>query len=112
MHSLGYVANTTRQALDEFYPGYAEAMTKVGRERGWPPMTRARFEAQIGPKGALIVGSAEEVAEKILRHSEALGGISRLTFQMDTADVTHEKLMQAIELIGTRVKPLISQIIA
>ena len=64
MHSLGYVANTSRQALDEFYPGYAAAMTKVGRERGWPPVTRARFEAQIGPEGALIVGSAEEAAEK------------------------------------------------
>jgi probable LLM family oxidoreductase len=108
MHSLGYVASSTSQALDEFYPGYSEAMTKVGRERGWPPMTRARFEAQIGSQGALLVGSAEEVAEKILRHSEALGGISRLTFQMDTADVPHEKLMQAIELIGTHVKPLIS----
>jgi probable LLM family oxidoreductase len=107
MHSLGYVANTTKQALDEFYPGYATAMTKVGRERGWPPMTRARFEAQIEPEGALIVGSAEEVAEKILRHSEALGGISRIAFQMDTADVPHEKLMHAIELIGTRVKPLV-----
>jgi len=56
----------------------------------------------------LLVGSAEEVAEKILRHSEALGGISRLTFQMDTASVAHEKLMQAIELIGTRVKQLVN----
>ena len=109
MHSLGYVANTTRQALDEFYPGYTEAMTTVGKERGWPPMTRARFEAQIGPEGALLVGSAEEVAEKILRHADALGGITRLTFQMDTAAVPHEKLMEAIELIGTRVKPLVLQ---
>jgi probable LLM family oxidoreductase len=107
MHSLGYVANTTQQALDEFYPGYAEAMTKVGKERGWPPMTRARFEAQIGPEGALLVGSAEEVAQKILRHSDALGGISRLTFQMDTAEVSHEKLKKSIELIGTRLKPLV-----
>jgi hypothetical protein len=73
-------------------------------------VTRARFEAQIGPEGALIVGNAEEVAEKILRHSEALGGISRITFQMDTADVPHEKLMQAIKLIGTRVKPLIAEV--
>lgn len=105
MHSLGYVANTTQQALDEFYPGYAEAMNKVGKERGWPPVTRARFEAQIGPQGALLVGSAEEVAQKILRHSDALGGISRLTFQMDAAELPHEKLMQAIELIGTRLKP-------
>jgi probable LLM family oxidoreductase len=107
MHSLGYVANTTQQAIDEFYPGYAEAMTKVGKERGWPPMTRARFEAQLGENGALLVGSSEEVAAKILRHSKALGGISRLTFQMDTAEVPHAKLMQAIELIGTRIKPLI-----
>src|SRR5260221_1187077 len=107
LHSLGYVANTTQQALDDFYPGYAEAMTKVGKERGWPPMTRGRFEAQVGPEGALLVGSPEEVAEKILRHSEALGGITRLTFQMDTAEVPHAKLMQSIELIGTRLRPLV-----
>jgi probable LLM family oxidoreductase len=107
MHSLGYVANTSQEALDDFYPGYAEAMTKVGKERGWPPMTRGRFEAQSGPKGALLVGSPEEIAKKILHHSDALGGISRLTFQMDTAEVSHEKLMQSIELIGSRLKPLV-----
>jgi alkanesulfonate monooxygenase SsuD/methylene tetrahydromethanopterin reductase-like flavin-dependent oxidoreductase (luciferase family) len=84
-------------------------MTKIGKERGWAPMTRARFEAQLGPKGALLVGNPEEVAEKILRHSESLGGITRLTFQMDTAELPHEKLMQAIELIGTRIKPLVNQ---
>jgi len=110
IHSLGYVANTTQQALDEFYPGYAEAMTRVGKERGWPPMTRGRFEAQVGPQGALLVGSAEEVAEKVLRHSDALGGISRLTFQMDTAELPHEKLIQSIDLIGSRVKPLVLQL--
>jgi probable LLM family oxidoreductase len=104
LHSLGYVAATTQEAMDDFYPGYAEAMNKIGRERGWAPMTRGRFEAQLGPRGALLVGGPEEVATKILRHSEALGGISRLTFQMDTAELPHEKLMQAIELIGTRVK--------
>jgi hypothetical protein len=70
-------------------------------------MTRSRFEAQIGPEGALLVGSVEEVAGKILRHADALGGISRLTLQMDTAEVPHEKLMQAIELIGTGIKPLV-----
>lgn len=107
LHSLGYVANSTQEAMDDFYPGYAEAMTRVGIERGWPPMTRARFEAQAGPLGALLVGSPEEIAEKILRHSEALGGISRLTFQMDTAELPHEKLMQAISLIGGKVKKLV-----
>jgi probable LLM family oxidoreductase len=109
MHSLGYVAKTTNEALDDFYPGYAEAMTKIGKERGWSPMTRSRFEAQLGRKGALLVGSPEEVAEKILRHSESLGGISRITFQMDTAELPHEKLMKSIKLIGTRIKPLVNQ---
>jgi probable LLM family oxidoreductase len=109
IHSIGYIANTTQQALDDFYPGYAEAMTKVGKERGWAPMTRSRFESQLGPKGALLVGNPEEIAKKILRHSEALGGITRLTFQMDTAEVSHDKLMEAIHLIGSRVKPFVNQ---
>lgn len=108
LHSLGYVADTTEQAMAEFYPGYAASMTNIGKERGWPPMTRARFEAQAGPLGALLVGGPEEVAAKILRHSDALGGISRLTFQMDTAGMSHEKLLHAIELIGSKVKPLVN----
>jgi probable LLM family oxidoreductase len=107
LHSLGYVAPTTQEAMDDFYPGYAEAMNRIGRERGWSPMTRGRFEAQLGPRGALLVGNPEAVAEKIIRHSESLGGISRLTFQMDTAELPHDKLMQAIALIGTTVKPLV-----
>ena len=107
LHSLGYVGTSTGKALEEFYPGYAEAMNKIGRERGWAPMTRSRFEAQIGEEGALLVGSVEEVAAKILRHSKALGGIERVTFQMDTAELPHEKLLQAIELLGEGVKPLI-----
>lgn len=108
MHSLGYVANTREQAIEEFYPGYSEAMNKIGRERGWSPMTRGRFEAQMGPRGALLVGDPEEVAEKIIRHAHALGGLSRLTFQMDTAELSHEKLLHAIELIGTKVKSLVN----
>ena len=110
MHSLGYVAKTTQEAIDDFYPGYAEAMTKVGIERGWPPMTRGRFEAQMGPGGALLVGSVEDVAEKIRRHSEALGGITRLSFQMDSAELPHEKLMGSIELIGDGVKEMVNML--
>lgn len=109
LHSLGYVAETTQQAMDEFYPGYAETFTRIGKERGWPPVTRAHFEAQVGPLGALIVGGPEEVAEKILRHSEALGGISRIAFQMDNAALPQEKLLQSIELLGTRVAPLVNK---
>ena len=107
VHALGYVASTTRQAADEFFPGYARAVTDIGRERGWPPATRAGFDAQRGPLGALLIGDPEEVIEKILRHSEALGGISRITFQMNASSLPHAKLMKAIETIGTRVAPLV-----
>jgi len=108
LHSLGYVGNTSEEAVADFYPGYAETFTRIGRERGWPPVTRSHFDAQNGPLGALLVGSPEEIAEKIKRHSEALGGITRLTFQMDNAGLSHEKLMQSIELIGSKVIPLVN----
>ena len=108
LHSLGYVAETTKDAVDGFFPGYSEMFTRIGRERGWGPVSRAQFDAQNGPTGALIVGGPEEVAAKILRHAEALGGVSRVTLQMDSADLPHARLMQAIELLGTRVKPLLS----
>ena len=109
MHSLGFVAATTQEAANEFFPGYARAVTDVGRERGWPPVTRAAFDAQRGPHGALLIGSPDEVVEKILRHSQALGGISRVTFQMNVASLPHEKLLQAIELLGTQVVPALRE---
>jgi probable LLM family oxidoreductase len=108
LHSLGYVADTKEEAVQDYYPGYAETFTRIGRERGWPPVTKGHFDAQNGPRGALLVGGPEEVAEKILRHSESLGGISRFTFQMDNAALPHEKLLQSIELIGTKVAPLVN----
>ena len=108
LHSLGYVGNTTEEAVNDYFPGYAETFTRIGKERGWAPITRAGFNAQQGPLGALIVGGPEEVAEKVIRHSKALGGISRLSFQMDNAGLSHEKLMQAIELIGTKVIPIVN----
>jgi probable LLM family oxidoreductase len=107
IHSLGYVADTTAQAADEFFPGYARAFTEIGKERGWPPTTRRQFDALLGPTGALILGDAETVVEKILRLNEDLGGISRLTFQMSIATLAHAKLMHAIELLGTRVAPVV-----
>ena len=109
LHSIGYVGNTTEEATDDFYPGYAEVFTKIGRERGWPPVTRTQYDAQTGPTGALLIGSPEEVAEKIIRHSEALGGVSRVTFQMDQAALPQAKLLQSIELIGQRLIPLVNQ---
>jgi probable LLM family oxidoreductase len=105
VHALGYVADTTEAAISDFYPGYAEAFTTIGKERGWPPVTRGQFDALRGPHGALMVGNPEEVAEKILRHSDALGGISRISLQMSVASLPHAKQMAAIELLGSRVAP-------
>jgi len=109
LHSLGYVANSTAEAVADYYPGYAETFTRIGKERGWPPTNRARFDAQNGPTGALLVGGPEEIAEKIRRHSAALGGISRFTFQMDNVGLSHKNLSRAIELIGTKVAPLVNR---
>jgi hypothetical protein len=75
-------------------------------------MTRAHFDAQLGPTGALLVGDPETVAEKILRVNESLGGISRLTFQMSVAALPHVKMLRAIELLGTRVTPLVRTALA
>src|SRR5712664_3404853 len=109
VHSLGYVARTSQEPADAFFPGYARAVASVAKERGWPPVTRAAFDAQRGPHGALLIGAPDEVAEKIIRHSEAPGGISRITFQMNASARPHAKLMQAIELLGTRVAPTLRQ---
>jgi probable LLM family oxidoreductase len=105
LHSLGYVAPSREEAINDYFPGYAETFTRIGRERGWPPVSRERFDGQNGPTGALLVGDPDEVGEKILRHAEALGGIDRLTFQMDNAKLPREKLLRSIELIGERIKP-------
>src|SRR5438105_7764342 len=105
VHMLGYVADSTQEAADTFFPGYARAMTDVGKERGWPPMTRASFDAQRGPNGALLVGSPDEVVDKILRHNEALGGIVRLSFMMNVASLPQVKMMHAIDAIGAGVAP-------
>jgi alkanesulfonate monooxygenase SsuD/methylene tetrahydromethanopterin reductase-like flavin-dependent oxidoreductase (luciferase family) len=107
IHALGYVAQTDDQAADDFFPGYARAFTEIGRERGWPPVTRAQFDALRGPTGALIVGDSDSAAHKVQHFSESLGGISRLSFQMSVAGLPHEKMLHSIELIGTRVAPAV-----
>ncbi|HZA48377.1 MAG TPA: Atu2307/SP_0267 family LLM class monooxygenase [Nitrososphaera sp.] len=110
LHSLGYVAESTQQAADDFYPGYARAFNKISRERGWHLVTRADFDAQRGPLGALIIGDPDEVVKKIIRHSKALGGISRVTFQMDPGSLSQEKMTHAIDLLGKRVAPSLREV--
>ena len=105
LHSLGYVANSMGEAIDLYYEGYAKMFTKIGKERGWGPVTREQFDQQTGPLGAIVLGDPDQVSEKIRRHSEALGGIDRFQFQMDIADITHENLLKSIELIGKKVIP-------
>src|SRR5712664_2198284 len=109
VHMLGYVADTTQEAGDTFFPGYAKAMTDVGKERGWPAMTRASFDAQRGRDGALLIGSPDEVVDKILRHAEVLGGVSRISFQMNVASLPQVQMMRAIDAIGARVLPELHQ---
>jgi probable LLM family oxidoreductase len=107
LHSLGYVAQTHEEAVEAYYPGYAETFTRIGKERGWPPVTREHFEAQNARRGAYLVGSPEEVAEKILRHSDSLGSIDRFTFQMDNAGLSHQQLSESIAMIGEEVIPYV-----
>lgn len=109
LHSLGYVAQTHEEAVENYYPGYAETFTRIGRERGWPPVTRGHFEAQNSKRGAYLVGNSDEVAEKILRHSASLGGIDRFTFQLDNAGLSHQQLSETIALIGEEVIPKVKK---
>jgi len=109
IHALGYVADSDQQAADEFFPGYARSFTAIGKERGWPPITRRQFEALLEPEGALLVGDRRTVADKILSVNQALGGIERLSFQMSIASLPHAKRMHAIELLGARVAPAVRE---
>lgn len=109
VHALGYVADHSDQAAAEFFPGYAESFGEIGRERGWPPVSRAQFDAMLGPRGAFLIGDPGRVAEKILILNESLGGISRISFQMSIAALPHKQLLHAIELLGTKVAPMVRE---
>jgi probable LLM family oxidoreductase len=107
VHAIGYPAETDQQAADEFYPGWAHSFTEIGRERGWRPATRAQYDAALGPTGAYLIGGAATVAEKILNLSEALGGVSRVSFQMSVAAMPHARMLRAIEILGAEVAPAV-----
>ncbi|HTJ79480.1 MAG TPA: LLM class flavin-dependent oxidoreductase [Rariglobus sp.] len=111
LHMLGYLADSTDQAADEFYPGYARAFTEIGRERGWPPVTRAQFDAVRGPTGALIIGDPKTVVEKIRIVNDSLGGISRLNLQMSVAALPHARVIHAIKLFGNIVAPAVRTVL-
>lgn len=105
VHNIGFIADTREAAAETFWPTYQQLFTKLGRERGWPPVTRAQFEAQCSAHGALMVGDPETVAKKLRAQSESLGGLARITVQMDLAGLEHVQIARAIELLGTQVAP-------
>jgi alkanesulfonate monooxygenase SsuD/methylene tetrahydromethanopterin reductase-like flavin-dependent oxidoreductase (luciferase family) len=111
INSHTYVAETSQQAADEFFPAYASMMNRIGRERGWSPMTRPQFDALRSPRGALLVGSPQEVAEKIVAQHE-LFGHDRFLGQIALGNLPHDKAMRAIELFGTEVAPLVREELA
>lgn len=106
INSHTYVADGPEQARDEFFPSYAAMMNRLGRERGWSSMTRAQFEALCSPHGSLLVGSPEEVAEKILYEYEIFGH-QRFMAQMTVGPMPHAQVLRSIELFGTKVAPLV-----
>jgi probable LLM family oxidoreductase len=106
VHAHGYIADSEEQAAEEFYPSYAAAMSKIGQERGWPPMTRQQYDAMRGPGGSLVLGTPEQVAEKILRWREILG-ISRFMLHVSVGTMPHDQVKRSIELLGTKVAPMV-----
>jgi len=106
INSHAYVADTSEQAANEFFPPYAEVMSRIGRERGWPATTRGQFDAMIAPKGALLVGSPQQVIDKILYEYEIFHH-DRFLAQMALGSVSHRHVMRAIELLGTVVAPAV-----
>ncbi|WP_207495120.1 LLM class flavin-dependent oxidoreductase [Aridibaculum aurantiacum] len=104
INSHTYIAETSQQARDEFYPPYAEVMSRIGRERGWSGMTRQQFDASTNKEGALLVGSPQQVIDKLLYEHE-LFGYTRFLTQMTIGALPHEQAMRTIELLGTKVAP-------
>jgi alkanesulfonate monooxygenase SsuD/methylene tetrahydromethanopterin reductase-like flavin-dependent oxidoreductase (luciferase family) len=106
INSHGVVAETSQAAADSFFPTYAEVMTQLGRERGWGPMTREQFDALAGVNGAVVVGSPEQVAEKILFQHEIFGH-QRYLMQSSLGAAPHREVLRSIELLGTEVAPIV-----
>ncbi len=111
INSHGYIADESQQAIDESFPSFQYAMNKIGRERGWSGLTRSQFEASCTLRGANFVGSPDDIIEKILFQHEIFGH-QRLLLQLSVGTLPHEKMMHAIELLGTKVAPVVRKEIA
>ncbi len=107
VHAMGFVGETDAAAREAFFPGWAHLTGRIGRERGWPPPSREQFDAMANPEGAFLIGHPSTVAAKMLRASEVLGGVSRITFQMSTASLETAAMKRSIELLGSEVTPIV-----
>ena len=107
VHGHGYVADSNAEAAEEYYESYAVAMSRIGRERGWGPMTRQQFDMMRAPDGSLVIGDAETVAAKILRWREILG-VKRFELHISVGGLPHERVLRSIEMLGTKVAPLLA----
>lgn len=103
-----YVSEDSQQAANEFYPFYAEMMNRVGRERGWPPLSRQQYDYARSAQGALMTGSVQEVIDKILYEHELFGN-TRFLAQASVGNVPHAKTMHSIELFGSKVVPAVKK---
>jgi len=109
-HSPGYVGDTDALARDEFWPDFKRSRDRIGAERGWPPMTRAEFDREI-EHGSLYVGSPETVARKIAAMAKPLG-LARFDLKYSAGPLPHERLMRSVELYGSKVIPLVRDLLA
>ena len=105
VHAIGFVAETSAEARNLFFPGWSHMFTTIGRERGWPPTSRRQFDAMCDPDGAYLIGDPASVAAKTLDASNALGGLARLTFQMSTAALEPAAMNRSVDLLGREVAP-------
>ena len=109
--SHGFIAETTQDAMDTAFPAHQAAMSRIGKERGWPPTTRAQFEAGASPEGAYFMGSPQQIIDKILMQHEWFHH-ARFGLQLSVGTLPHAKVMKAIELYGTVVKPAVNKALA
>ena len=111
VHGHGFVADSTEQAADDYYASYAIAMTQLGRERGWGPMSRGQYEAMRSPEGSLVLGDPRTVADKIVAWRQILG-IERFMLHISVGTLPHDQVLRSIELLGTEVAPLVADRLA
>jgi alkanesulfonate monooxygenase SsuD/methylene tetrahydromethanopterin reductase-like flavin-dependent oxidoreductase (luciferase family) len=111
INAHGFLADDAQEAADLVFPAYAETMGRIGRERGWPPPTRAQFDAELYLRGAIALGSPQDVIDKILFQYDIFGH-ERFLLQLTVGPMPHDRVLRAIELLGSEVAPVVRREVA